>query len=115
MTTMKKTASLASGASKELRKRVYKRDGYRCSLCDDPRRLQIHHVITRGAGGPTTEMNCITLCPRCHALCHGIDIDRLYRTVEDMEQACVEYLSDLYANEGMVWNPWSDETHEWKF
>ncbi len=107
---------ISAGIDKELRKRIYKRDGYRCALCDDPRRLQAHHVVTRGQGGPDTEMNLITLCPRCHALCHGTDIDHLYKTPADMYQACVEYLSDLYASEGIVpWNPWDPVVVNWKF
>lgn len=105
---------LSANISKSTRKRVYRRDGYRCALCDDPRRLQVHHVISRGQGGPETEMNLITLCPRCHMLCHGQDIDRLGKTVEEMEQYCVEYLSDLYASEkGIAWNPWSREEVAW--
>lgn len=106
---------ISANISKETRKRVYRRDGYRCALCDDPRRLQVHHVVMRSQGGPETEMNLITLCPRCHALCHGTDIDRLGFSMEHMEQACVEYLSDLYATEGIVWNPWSREVVNWKW
>lgn len=106
---------ISASIDKATRKNVYKRDGYRCALCDDPRRIQVHHVVFRSQGGADGEMNLITLCPRCHLLCHGTDIDRLYRTPQDMEQACVEYLSDLYAGEGIVWNPWGKETVHWKF
>lgn len=106
---------ISAGINKEVRKAIYKRDGYRCALCDDPRRLQAHHVIKQSQGGPDAEMNLITLCPRCHALCHGMDVDRLGKTEENMEQACTEYLSELYACEGIIWNPWSLEHHEWKF
>lgn len=106
---------ISANISKKTRKRVYRRDGYRCALCDDPRRLQVHHVVMRSQGGPETEMNLITLCPRCHALCHGTDIDRLGKSMQDMEQACVEYLSDLYATEGIIWNPWSREVVNWKW
>lgn len=107
---------ISAGINKATRKNVYRRDGFRCALCDDPRTIQIHHVIPRGEGGPgENEMNLITLCPRCHALCHGTDIDRLGFTQEYMEQACVEYLSDLYACEGLIWNPWDPASHNWKF
>lgn len=106
---------ISANISKETRKRVYRRDGYRCALCDDPRRLQVHHVVMRSQGGPETEMNLITLCPRCHALCHGTDIDRLGKSREEMEQYCVEYLSDLYAGEGIIWSPWSLEEVNWKW
>ena len=34
------------------------------------------------------------------------ELRRLHATVmADMEQACVEYVSDLYAEQGEVWSP----------
>lgn len=106
---------LSANISKSVRREIYRRDGYRCALCDDPRRLQVHHVVHRSQGGAGTQMNGITLCPRCHALCHGTDIDFLGKSMQEMEQACVEYLSDLYASEGIVWNPWDDTNYHWRF
>ena len=32
------------------RKAIYRRDGYRCALCDSTQYLQIHHIIPRGKG-----------------------------------------------------------------
>lgn len=107
---------ISANISKETRKRVYQRDGYRCALCDDSRTIQVHHVIPRGQGGPgENEMNLITLCPKCHCLAHGTDIDRVGVTPAEVEQACVEYLSELYACEGIVWNPWDPREVNWKF
>lgn len=106
---------ISANISNEVRKRVYRRDCYHCALCDDGRRLQAHHVVLRSQGGPDTEMNLITLCPRCHALAHGTDVDGLGLRPDDVEQACVEYLSDLYANEGIVWNPWDAREVNWKW
>lgn len=109
-------SGLGAGVDKALRKEVYKRDGYRCALCDDHRRLQLHHVVPRGEGGPDTQMNLITLCPRCHALAHGTDIDRLGLRPQDVYQSCVEYLSDVYASEGIVpWNPWNPIVVHFRF
>lgn len=106
----------SAGIDRETRKRVYKRDGYRCALCDDTRTIQIHHVVPRGKGGPMeNEMNLITLCPKCHCLVHGTDIDNVGISKKQVQQAIVEYLSELYACEGIIWNPWSPEKHEWKF
>ena len=48
--------------SNETRKAVYRRDGYRCALCDDTRGLQIHHVVLRSQGGTNLPQNLITLC-----------------------------------------------------
>lgn len=86
---------------------VYRRDGYRCALCDDPRALQIHHVLRRSAGGSDNVMNLITLCWRCHAVCHGTRLAEYpdYLDRDAMEQLCVEYVSDLYAEQGEPWCP----------
>ena len=81
------------------RKAIYKRDGYRCALCDNTRYLQIHHVQPRGKGGTDNPMNLITLCSCCHAHVHNIVPDYSDITPEDMEQYCVEYLADHYAPE----------------
>lgn len=107
---------ISAGINKEARRRVYRRDNFQCILCGDSRRLQIHHIVSRGQGGPQeNEMNLVTLCPRCHALAHGADIDGLTKhfpeqfSVEAVEQSIVEYISDLYAEQGQIWNPWSSE------
>ena len=52
--------------------------------------------------------NLITLCPKCHAVAHGLRWPEMpeYCTPDYMEQAIVEYLSDWYAeNEGNTWYP----------
>ena len=53
------------------RREVYRRDGWRCALCDSTDGIQIHHVKPRGKGGSDHPMNLITLCWRCHAAAHG--------------------------------------------
>lgn len=81
------------------RKAVYRRDGYRCIICDDPRALQIHHIIHRSQGGSNSPHNLVTLCWRCHALAHGTQLADLpdYLAEMDFELACVEYVADMYA------------------
>ena len=82
------------------RKYVYKRDHYACVLCDDNRRLQIHHVRPRSVGGNNSSRNLVTLCPSCHALAHGTQLSLDWQagtTREDVEQALIEYIDDLYA------------------
>ena len=68
---MAKTNTMNANISKEMRKEVYRRDGFRCALCDSTDGLQIHHVKPRGRGGADHPMNLITLCWRCHAAAHG--------------------------------------------
>lgn len=62
---------MAAGIPNSVRRGVYKRDGWRCALCDSTDGLQIHHVRPRGMGGGNSPMNLITLCWRCHAAAHG--------------------------------------------
>ncbi len=89
--------------SNKIRREVYRRDGWRCALCDRAQGLQIHHVVRRSQGGSNHECNLITLCFQCHALAHGtghVDLQRDH-SVEDMELDCIVYLSDYYAEQGI--------------
>lgn len=54
-----------------LRRRVLARDGHRCRRCGRTARLQVHHIVWRRYGGPTTFRNLLTLCAHCHALVHA--------------------------------------------
>lgn len=99
---------ISANLTKAQRKTIYRRDGFRCALCDSTKYLQLHHVIPRGEGGPDTAQNLITLCSDCHAMAHGINL----RGWIDMDQETicqniVEYLADMYAREGIIWNPWN--------
>lgn len=94
---------MTSGISNELRKKVYRRDGYLCALCGSGQYLQIHHVVPRGQGGSDFEENLITLCSKCHAQVHGIDCVPGIIEQADVEQACIEYVADYYAGD---WYPY---------
>lgn len=87
------------------RRAIYARDNYACVLCDDNRRLQLHHLVKRSQGGSDNPQNIVTLCNVCHALAHGISLAGVEYFIpqEDIEQALCEYLADLYAPD---WNPW---------
>lgn len=107
-TELKRIKGMGAGISQEVRRNVYRRDGWRCALCDDTRQLQIHHAVPRAAGGSDFPDNLITLCARCHAAAHGTRFPEYppYVTPEYMEQAIVEYLSDWVAeNTGEPWYP----------
>ena len=56
----------------ELRRRVMRRDGWRCQFCGSRQNLQVHHQQYRSHSGEDTEANLITLCEKCHSLAHGI-------------------------------------------
>lgn len=96
---------ISANLSNRIRKEVYKRDHWRCALCDDNRGLQIHHYCPRAQGGNDTLHNLISLCWQCHAVVHGAKLPDYpdYMTPEEVEQACAEYLGDLYAGD---WYPY---------
>ena len=88
---------ISANIPNETRKRVYRRDNYRCALCDSSRYIQIHHYCPRGQGGNDSVENLITLCSVCHGLVHGVLVPGLDMAPQDVEQACCEYLADIYA------------------
>ena len=96
---------ISANIPNEVRKTVYRREGYRCALCDSTKYLQIHHYVKRSRGGSNSLHNLICLCMMCHNVAHGTD---LYEDIsaEDIEQACVEYLADMYLED---WNPYRRE------
>ena len=101
----KAVKTMTANISNELRKEVYRRDGYRCALCSSGYPLQIHHAIPRGKGGSDFIENLVTLCSTCHAQVHGyIPLECDYMDAEDLNQAICEYLADYYAEDG-GWYP----------
>lgn len=98
---------ITANITNETRKAVYLRDGFRCALCDSTKYIQVHHYIHRACGGSNSLHNLITLCADCHALAHGTNLrDWQDITQEDIEQAIVEYLEDMYLEN---WNPYRRE------
>ncbi len=97
---------VSANISADRRKAIYRRDGFQCALCDSTKYLQIHHYIPRGQGGSDSPHNLITLCSDCHGTAHGILMYGDCVSREDVEQAMVEYLEDMYVED---WNPWRRE------
>ena len=102
---------LSAKISNEVRKAIYRRDGYRCALCDSTKYLQVHHCVKRSRGGTNSPQNLICLCADCHALAHGMNLNGWDATQADVEQAIVEYLADYYAPD---WNPWAKGREPWE-
>ena len=123
---------ISAKLSNNQRKAVYRRDGWRCALCDSTKYLQVHHIVKRSQGGSNHPHNLITLCSDCHALAHGMDLRGIMPAIgtpgfwateyygdvikaDDVErdrpidQAIVEYMADHYASQGIVWSPWLKE------
>ena len=106
---MPETPPHKSGIPNDVRKMVYRRDGYQCAMCSDVRGLQIHHAVKRSLGGSDFPENLITLCWKCHAVAHGMRFDDYPDYIDEkwMAQHIVEYLADWYAeNLDSVWYPY---------
>lgn len=101
---------ISANIPNSVRKAVYRRDGYRCALCDSPKYIQIHHAIPRSRGGGNTPHNLICLCADCHAACHGMDLRNTVADGTGSEDGNGagrgSYLADLYAEQGETWDPW---------
>ncbi|MCK4545150.1 HNH endonuclease [candidate division WOR-3 bacterium] len=58
----------------DFRKRVLKRDKYKCQKCFKNKDLVIHHITPVSEGGKKFDMcNCITLCKKCEKKEHRIN------------------------------------------
>ena len=59
-----------------VRRDVLARDGYCCRTpgCGSARFLEVHHVLSRAAGGSNRPDNLVTLCSACHRLTHSLPL-----------------------------------------
>ena len=98
---------ISANIDRKTRKAVYRRDHYRCALCDSPKNIQVHHAIPRGQGGAINSVdNMITLCQHCHMLAHGqAPTDEYWASPGEIAQLCIEYLADIYEPGWWPWRP----------
>ena len=90
---------------RNVKQRVWERDGGRCVLCGQTNAFPDAHVIARSQGGLGVEQNIVTLCRRCH--------DR-YDNSADRKQIREElerYMKVFYAD----WNPEDLIYHKYDF
>jgi hypothetical protein len=59
----KAMASYPPEFNDEFKRAIRKRDGYRCALCNQFKRLDVHHIDYTKT---TVKTNCISLCRDCH-------------------------------------------------
>lgn len=64
----------------EIQKEVYQRDKNSCRVCnwnhkkwtkEDPRILELHHVVEHAKGGKNSANNIILICSKCHVKLHS--------------------------------------------
>jgi 5-methylcytosine-specific restriction endonuclease McrA len=72
---MNKTRCREPNDYRELRRKVLKRDGWRCQYCGSMQNLQVHHRQFRNQLGADEEDNLITLCKGCHVTIRGLSTD----------------------------------------
>lgn len=54
------------GGIKVGRRRIFKRDGYKCGYCSSTRNLTIDHIVPRSKGGGNEWTNLVTCCSKCN-------------------------------------------------
>ena len=55
---------------RELKLKIFKRDGWKCQHCGRRDQLEIHHLVRRSRSGADCEENLIVLCSGCHRSLH---------------------------------------------
>lgn len=104
---MKKT--LNAGISNEVRKAIYRRDGWECACCGSTRQLGVHHIVHRGRGGCNEPWNLVTLCNLCHMTLHGQRPKwagvPMELNADAVEARVMEYICDHYMDLNALWTP----------
>jgi hypothetical protein len=67
----------ARSAGRAIRDDIVRRDRFLCQSCGRRTKGQVHHILSRGQGGPDTSSNLVTLCGRCHMLVSPIPVEVL--------------------------------------
>ena len=99
---MKSKRTKACEISKEVKEKVYKRDGGRCIFCGNIG-IPNAHFIPRSAGGLGIEENIFTACIYCH---HEQDNGK---NTKYYDKKAEEYLKSKYKNwnkENLIYNKW---------
>lgn len=69
------------------RKRIYKRDGYKCVKCKSTDDLSIDHKKPRCLGGTNADSNLQTLCRPCNNLKGDLDYSRWLAIITPRKEA----------------------------
>lgn len=78
--------SLGRGISRELREKIYKRDGYKCIVCEKSKHnLTIDHLIPIDKGGTNDEWNLATMCSNCNCAKGNKLIDRFVELSKELK------------------------------
>lgn len=64
----KSQRSKATAIPRDVKEKVWERDGKRCFFCKSPRANPEAHIVSRANGGLGIEENILTVCRTCHGL-----------------------------------------------
>lgn len=88
---------------------------YKCEFCDyetnERRRIHIHHIIPRQAGGKNTKGNLVMLCPNHHS---QIFSDKSQHGIHTVEQNSIKIIGWYFSTGGWVLR-YIDENGEEQF
>ena len=102
---MKSKRTKACDITKQVKDRVWERDGQRCIRCGTYRAMPNAHFIPRSKGGLGVEENIVTLCFACHeAYDHTTERKAIGVFIE-------EYLKGKYPEwdkSKLIYNKWGD-------
>jgi len=83
----------------DIRQLVLKRDGFKCVVCGETGKLDIHHIHPKFFGGTHEPQNLISLCRKCHTD-HHIDLQiKLGSTAMIKIASFLKKLIGLYNNQ----------------
>ena len=57
-------------AWEEMRQKVFRRDGYKCVICNEAKDLNVHHITYENLGAEKVS-DLVTLCRNCHENIHS--------------------------------------------
>lgn len=71
-----------------LRRKILRRDEFKCKRCSARTELNVHHIIPVYLGGTDDTNNLVTLCRDCHKKEHGFNFDdKFHDTYSATEKA----------------------------
>ena len=81
---------------RKLRRRIFRRDGYRCRSCSRPGRLEVDHIIPIASGGDAWDPdNLQSLCRGCHIAKTADEHRGRERPMSDEARAWKELVDEL--------------------
>jgi hypothetical protein len=85
-----------------LRKKILKRDDYKCHICGSEQNLEVHHMQALVYGGKSNEENLVTLCDECHRYAPEDSIDSNQRYLKERNKQVYQDMMKMPEVNSMV-------------